>query len=76
MRHWASRLSAFRLVKECAGDPITVWYLPSDPHTNVAGDTHEMLRSDLTGIPIVAAVIPLFLVLVFWLRSWVRQKQG
>jgi len=57
------------------GDPVLIYYLPSQPEINVSGDPKERLNNETISIAMAALIFPALL--VFAINRWAKkQKQA
>jgi len=57
------------------GDPVLIYYLPSQPEINVPGDPKERLNNETISIAMAALIFPALL--VFAINKWTKkQKQA
>jgi hypothetical protein len=45
-----------------AGDEVVVYYLPSQPETNLPGDIHQRLENEVTSVAFAALLLPMALI--------------
>ena len=58
------------------GDAAMIYYLESDPGTNVPGDPAARLISEFSAISLVAFFVPILLLLLFFslIKAWQKRK--
>jgi len=57
------------------GDPIVVYYLPSDPTVSRPGEIRDRWDNEVISVVLAVTVLPAFLTVIVWSR-WPRPEAG